>query len=117
MSWEQYAVFILVMLTVNILSRLVERGLFEGNNRRGSEGNEGNEENDGSVYVAQQVISNRIMDVWREINYLRGEMEKKVNESVCKVKMEKLEVVIEEIKKRLESIEGKIDRILGKKEG
>jgi tetrahydromethanopterin S-methyltransferase subunit G len=102
------------MIGVNVGSQLMLRGLFGGGNR--VSGKEDSKEDDGSAYVTQQVVSNRISDIWREINYLRCEMEKRVSESICEARMDKLEDVIEEIKKRLESIEGKIDRILGKKE-
>jgi tetrahydromethanopterin S-methyltransferase subunit G len=114
MSWEQFAVFVLAMVAVNVGSHLMIRGLF-GGNAKGS-GKEDGKEDDGSMYATQQVVSNRISDIWREINYLRCEMEKRVSESICEARMEKLEDVIEEVKRRLESIEGKIDRMLGKRE-
>jgi hypothetical protein len=115
MSWEQFVIFVFAMLITNVLSHALIRGFFERNItvKRYEE----SEESDSDGFTVQQVVSNRISDIWRELNYLRSEIEKKVNESVCEVRMEKLEVVIEEIKKRLESIEGKIDRILGRKEG
>ncbi len=104
MSWYQFAVFVFAMIMVNVLTQAVVRGFF-GSDKGGNGDN-------GKRYVNQQTFSYKIDDIVKSICELREEMEDKVHENVCQVKMEKLEVIISEIRKRLDSIEAKLDKMI-----
>jgi hypothetical protein len=113
MSWYQFAVFVFAMIMVNVLTQAVIRGFFGSSNKDSN----GKLVKGSDMYVSQQIFTNKIEDMLREICYLRNGLNDRVSEDVCEARMGKLEAVVEEIKKRLDSIEAKIDKVLANNKG
>jgi len=109
MSWYQFAVFVFAMIIVNLLTQAVLRGFWGHNN------NKGNDSKSSKNYVNHQMFSYKVDDIMGAICSLRQEVDEKVNEDVCRARMEKLEVMIVDIRKRLDSIEDKIDKVVSKR--